>query len=176
MTRLSSRPILCIADSTGHVTLTYNTPAQFPPRTTRTGRGQQLEFNPSIKADRPLRLHHRVPIRSFAHRHKRKPRGRRERSRHPERRGRPRHRRPEPAHVPVVPAGPGGGSASVGATKLTSTPTLFAANSSGMIGLTYTAPGDAADKRHRPDHGAGPDRAIRPSSTPTPTTSRQAFR
>jgi hypothetical protein len=34
----------------------------------------------------------------------------------------------------------GGGSASVGGTTLTSTPTLFAANSSGVIGLTYTAP------------------------------------
>lgn len=141
-TRLSSRPIECFADSTGHVTLTYNTPAQLPAQDHADWlAGNNSSGNPSIKAEGHYVY---TTVYRFG---------------------------PSPiatsgslaanASVPVALSGedgldagvpnlpmylsflqaPGGGSASVGATKLTSTPTLFAANSSGVIGLTYTAPG-----------------------------------
>ena len=49
----------------------------------------------------------------------------------------------------------GGGSAAVGATQLTSTPTLFTANGSGGDDHLHNS-GSPAGKRHRLDHGAGP--------------------
>jgi hypothetical protein len=140
VTTLSSNPILCTADSKGHVVLTYHTPAELPAQAHADWTAGNSPSHPSIQA-----LSHYVYTTVFRF-------------------------GPSPiapsgslapsASVPVILSGEdgldtgtanlpmylsfiqaaGGGSASVGATKLTSTPTVFAANSSGIIDLTYTAP------------------------------------
>jgi hypothetical protein len=141
-TTLSNHPIECFADSTGHVTLTYHTPAALPAQDHADWlAGSNSSGNPPIKSEG-----HYVYTTVFRF-------------------------SPSPiapsgslsagGSIPVTLTGddgldtgvpnlpmylsflqaPGGGSASVGATALTSTPTLFAANSGGAITVTYTAPG-----------------------------------
>jgi hypothetical protein len=139
-TTLSSNPILCTADTTGHVTLTYHTPAQLPAQDHADWTAGNSSSHPSISATT-----HYVYTTVFRF-------------------------GPSPiaasgslaanATVPVTLTGEdgldtgtpnlpvflsfskaaGGGSAAVGATQLTSTPTLFTADTTGTVHLTYTAP------------------------------------
>jgi hypothetical protein len=140
-TTLSSRPIECFADSTGHVTLTYHTPAALPAQdhadwlagSNSSGippimaEGHYVyttvfRFGPSpIAPSGSLAANTSVPVTLSGED------------------GLDAGVLNLPMYLSFIQA-PGGGSASIGATKLTSTPTLFAANSSGVLGLTYTAP------------------------------------
>lgn len=140
VTTLSSHPVLCTADSKGHVVLTYHTPAQLPAQDHADWTAGNTPSSPSIQA-----VSHYVYTTVFRF-------------------------GPSPiapsgslaagASVPVTLTGKGGldagipnlpvflsfskaaggGSAAVGSTQLTSTPTLFTADSTGAVHLTYTAP------------------------------------
>lgn len=140
ISQLSSTPILCAADSKGVVMLTYHVPAQPPAQ----GRADWIAGNaptsPSIKA-----VTHYVY--STEYRFSPSPIA-------------PSGSLAAGATIPItlsatdgadigIPndttflsfnAAAGGGSASVGATPLTSTPTLFQADVNGNIQLSYTAP------------------------------------
>jgi hypothetical protein len=139
-TTLSGHPILCTADTTGHIVLTYHTPAQLPAQDHADWTAGNSASFPSITA-----TSHYVYTTVFRF-------------------------GPSPiapsgtlaagASVPVTLTGEdgldtgipnlpvflsfsqavGGGSAAVGSTPLTSTPTLFTANLSGALGINYTAP------------------------------------
>ena len=140
-TLLSSHPIMCTADSKGHIVLTYHTPAQLPAQdhadwtagntsslnapihaVTHYVYSTVFRFGPSpIAASGSLAAGASVPVTLTGE-------------------------DGLDVGIPNLPVflsfsqAAGGGSASVGATALTSTPTLFTANASGVLGLTYTAP------------------------------------
>jgi hypothetical protein len=140
-TLVTSHPLLCTADSTGHLVLTYHTPAQLPAQDNAIFTAGNTASSPSVSA-----ITHYVYSTVFRF-------------------------GPSPiapsgtlgpnASVQVTLTGEGGldtgipnlpvflsfnqaaggGSALVGSTQLTSTPTLFTANGSGALTITYTTPG-----------------------------------
>jgi hypothetical protein len=140
LTTLSSHPILCTADSKGHVVLTYHTPAQLPAQAHADWTAGNNSGGSSITA-----VTHYVYSTVF--RFAASPIA-------------PSGGLAAGASLPVTLSGesgldvgipnlpvflsfsqaPGGGSAAVGSTPLTSAPTLFTASASGIVNLTYTAP------------------------------------